>query len=53
MLGMDDQQADDYLSISEAAEYLGVSSKTLRRWDATGKLPSVRRPGSGICNARR
>jgi len=50
---MDDQQTDGYLSISEAADYLGVSSKTLRRWDATGKLPSVRRSGSGYRFYRR
>lgn len=30
------------LSISEAARLLGVSIDTLRRWDATGRLPSIR-----------
>lgn len=30
------------LSISEAARLLGVSIDTLRRWDTTGRLPSIR-----------
>lgn len=29
-------------SISEAARLLGVSIDTLRRWDSTGRLPSIR-----------
>lgn len=36
----------DYLRVSEAADYLGVSAQTLRRWDAEGKLTAFRRPGS-------
>lgn len=32
------------ISISKAAKILGVSIDTLRRWDASGKFPSVRRP---------
>jgi DNA repair protein RadD len=36
----------DYLRVGAAAEYLGVSPQTLRRWDAEGKLTAVRRPGS-------
>lgn len=35
------------LSVGDAAEYLGVSIQTLRRWDSSGKLKSVRHPGSG------
>ena len=34
-----------YLSISEAAEYLSVCTKTLRRWDKAGKLACSRTPG--------
>ncbi|MFC1638645.1 helix-turn-helix domain-containing protein, partial [Patescibacteria group bacterium] len=35
-----------YLSIKEAAEYLGVSKQTLRRWDESGKFrPSYVTPG--------
>lgn len=36
----------DYFSVGEAAEYLGVSRQTLRRWDSDGRLAAVRRPGS-------
>jgi DNA repair protein RadD len=36
----------DYLRVSEAADYLGVSAQTLRRWDSEGRLTAVRRPGS-------
>lgn len=34
----------DYLTLSEAAEYLGKSKETLRRWDNDGKLLAVREP---------
>ncbi len=34
----------DYLRISEAADYLGVSSNTLRNWDRTGKILAHRHP---------
>ncbi|MGI8796796.1 MAG: DEAD/DEAH box helicase family protein [Acidimicrobiia bacterium] len=37
---------DDFLSVAAAADYLGVSPQTLRRWDQSGKLPATRRPGS-------
>jgi len=36
----------DYLTIQQAARYVGVSAQTLRRWDAEGKLKSVRHPGN-------
>lgn len=36
----------DYLTIQEAARYVGVSAQTLRRWDSEGKLKSVRHPGN-------
>jgi len=35
-----------YLKVSEAADYVGVSAHTLRRWDRDGRLTAVRRPGS-------
>lgn len=35
------------LSVSEAAKYLGVSTKTLRRWDADGRLVARRDPMNG------
>src|SRR5258708_5560613 len=34
-----------YLSIEEAAKYLSVSTKTLRRWEASGVLSPVRTKG--------
>jgi len=33
------------LTISQAAEYLGVSLNTLRRWDENGKLVAIRKDG--------
>lgn len=39
-------QYDDYLTIAQAAAYVGVSAATLRRWDTAGTLTAVRRPGS-------
>lgn len=33
-----------YLTIGQAAEKLGVSSQTLRRWDNSAKLKSIRHP---------
>jgi DNA repair protein RadD len=36
----------DYLTVQQAARYLGVSGQTLRRWDSEGKLKSVRHPGN-------
>jgi excisionase family DNA binding protein len=36
---------DRLISIGEAAKRLGVSISTLRRWEQTGKLASVRAPG--------
>ena len=38
----------DYLRVGEAAEYLGVSKDTLRRWDAAGKLKAYRNPASNF-----
>lgn len=35
---------EKYIKISEAAEIIGVSSETLRRWDNSGKFESVRHP---------
>ena len=38
--------AREYLTVQQAAKYLGVSAQTLRRWDADGKLKSVRHPSN-------
>lgn len=37
----------DYLTIKEAAKYLGVSSSTLRNWDRQGELKAKRHPVNG------
>lgn len=36
----------EYLTLSEAAEYIGKSKETLRRWDREGKLTAIREPMS-------
>ncbi len=46
-----------YISIGEAAKLLGVSTKTLRRWEVQGKLKSTERTVGGqrrydICGLR-
>lgn len=43
----------DFLTISEAAQILGVCAATLRQWDRTGKLKSVRHPINGYRLYRR
>lgn len=35
-------QSSEYLQVSEAADYIGVSPQTLRRWDRAGRLSAVR-----------
>jgi excisionase family DNA binding protein len=37
----------DYITVKEAAEILGVSPLTLKRWDTAGKLKAYRHPGNG------
>ena len=37
----------DFLRISEAAEYLGVSPNTLRNWVNAGKVAACRHPVNG------
>jgi DNA repair protein RadD len=52
---MADERIDEkeFLTIAEAAAYLDVSSQTLRRWDADGKLKPVRHPASSYRFYRR
>ena len=38
---------NEFLLISEAAEYLGVSPNTLRNWGNTGKIKGHRHPVNG------
>lgn len=35
---------NDYLMIKEAAKFLGVTSNTLRNWEAVGKIRVYRNP---------
>ena len=37
----------DYLRISQAADFLGVSPQTLRNWERDGKITCYRHPLSG------
>jgi len=41
------EENEKLLSISEAAELLGISIMTLRRWDESGRLVSVRKKEGG------
>ena len=41
---MENMGFNNYLRISEAANYLGVSTETLRNWDKLGKLIAYRHP---------
>ena len=43
----------DVITISEAAEILGVSEMTLRRWDKAGKFSPHRHPVNGYRVYRR
>ena len=38
----------EYLTIKKAAQLLGVSMITLRRWDSTGKFRARRHPVNGF-----
>jgi excisionase family DNA binding protein len=37
----------DYLTIKEAAEFIAVTTTTLRNWDRQGKLVPARHPVNG------
>ena len=37
----------DYVKTAEAAEFLGVSQNTLRKWAANGDVPMHRNPVNG------
>ncbi len=37
----------DYMKTADAAEYVGVSQNTLRKWAADGKIPFRRNPANG------
>jgi excisionase family DNA binding protein len=35
---------DEYVTINQAAKFLGVTPNTLRNWHAAGKIPVFRNP---------
>ena len=41
------RQLNGYLTVKEAAAYLGVAPATLRNWDRAGKLTPGRHPVNG------
>src|SRR6266498_1587365 len=43
----------EYLTVSEAADFLGVSPWTLRNWDKSGRLKPSRHPKNGYRIYRR
>lgn len=45
--GPDVSKLSEYLTITDAAEYLGVSPNTLRNWGRDGKIPMHRNPING------
>ena len=44
MLAETTQRLDGYLTVKDAAAFLGVSPKTLRNWDRARKLKAFRHP---------
>ncbi len=40
------QDRPDLVTVAEAGRLLGVSADTIRRYDAAGKLNSIRTPGN-------
>lgn len=41
------QKLTDYVKTAEAAQILGVSQNTLRKWAASGAIPMHRNPANG------
>ncbi|KAB2902487.1 MAG: MerR family DNA-binding transcriptional regulator [Anaerolineae bacterium] len=41
---MSEDNLQDYLTIKQAAKFLGVTAETLRNWDRKGKLIPYRNP---------
>ena len=44
-MSTDPAKDKNYVPISEAAQFLGVSMATVRRWDKKGILHAIRRSG--------
>ena len=47
------RRIQDYITVTRAAEMLGVSASTLRNWDRSGKLKAARNPMNGYRLHRR
>jgi excisionase family DNA binding protein len=47
------ERLDEYLTVSQAAVFLGVSPSTLRNWDKAGKVKAGRHPVNGYRLYRR
>ena len=45
--GLNMSKLSDYLKTGEAAEFLGVSQNTLRKWAASGAISVHRNPANG------
>jgi len=43
----------EFLTVGEAAKFLGVSASTLRNWDRAGKVVAIRHPVNGYRLYRR
>ena len=41
------KKLSEYVKTAEAAEILGVSQTTLRKWAESGKIPMIRNPING------
>lgn len=41
------ESLDNYLTVTQAAEFLGVAADTLRNWDKSGRLKARRHPMNG------
>ncbi len=41
------ENLNDFLTVNQAAEFLGVSPSTLRNWDRHGKFEAIRHPVNG------
>ncbi len=47
------RRIQDYVTVTRAAELLGVSASTVRNWDRSGKLKAARNPMNGYRLYRR
>ena len=47
------RRIQEYVTVTRAAEMLGVSASTLRNWDRSGKLKAARNPMNGYRLYRR